>query len=328
VRAQLGAILGYTASFQPAKLTDLAPDTVALARERQPTLAAAAHHYAGIALVLTGELPLALWHQERSLELTPDPLLPIYIDVPSGAMVHRGRTLCWMGRIVEGQASMEAGVARSREVGIPGDLLQKLFWTGDAFRILGSPRAAELLAEARDKAEHYDMPGMHAAASVGLACARPPAERDTALIESLAPAYCRTGDVLAQVTVSLALTEAHLAQGRVAAARMAWAKGRAMLPERTMLDPELRRLQGELVMAAGGPLEEAEAHWRAGLALSTDHQSVLYGLRCAIALHSAVAAQRRRQAETRSLLAQALAEVDPCDTCPDQQLARRLLSAA
>lgn len=327
LRGQLGAILGYTASFQPQKLAALVHDTVALAETRQPTLAAAAHHYSGIALVLSGELPLALWHQERALALTPDPLLPMYIDVPSGAMVHRGRTLVWMGQLSEGQASIEAGVARSRAVGIPGDLLQKLFWAGDTFRTLGLPRGAALLEEARDKAEAYDMPGMHAAASMGLICTRPPAERDTALIEALAPAYCRTGDHLAVLTVSMALTEAYLAQGRVAAAQQAWAKGRAITPAGTVFEPEVLRLQGELITAAGQPPDEAEATWRTGLALARSHQAGFYALRCANALHRSMA-RRRRAAESRPLLVEALASVAPSDTCPDQQAARRMLAAA
>ena len=326
IRAQLGAIIGCSASFRPADCVALAHETVAQAEAGQPSLRAAAHHYAGIALVLVGDLPLALWHQERALELTPDPLVPLYMDVPSGAQVHRGRILCWMGRTDEGLASIEAGIARSREVSIPGDLVQKLFWSGDALRMLGLPRAAVLLAEAQDKAEQYDLPGLRAAARVGLACSRPAAERDTALIEALAPAYCRPGDHLAALTVSLALTEAHLAQGRVAEAQAAWARGRAVTPAGTLFEAEVLRLQGALVLATGGLPAQAEAHWHAGLALARSHHAARYALRCATHLARSLLA-RGRGGPSRALLAEVLDGLEPSAQCLDQQQARQLLAA-
>ncbi|MBL8331424.1 MAG: AAA family ATPase [Rubrivivax sp.] len=325
IRAQLGAIIGYSASFRPADCLTLAQETVVLAEAGQPSLRAVAHHYAGLALVLVGRLPQALWHQDRSLSLTPDPLVPLFMDVPASALVHRGRNLCWMGRTEEGLASIEAGIARSREVNIPADLVLKLYWAGDLLRLLGQPRAEALLAEAQERAELYDLPGLRAAARVGLACCRPPAERDTALIEALAPAYCRPGDHLATLMVSLALTEAHLAQARVAQAQAAWARGRAVTPADTLFDTEVLRLQGALVQAVGGPPEEAESLWRAGLALAQGHHASLYALRCATdACRSLMG--RGRDAEGRALLEGVMSGVERSDRCLDQQAARRLLA--
>jgi DNA-binding winged helix-turn-helix (wHTH) protein/tetratricopeptide (TPR) repeat protein len=323
IRAQLGLTIGRAASFQPSCAV-LAQETVTLAEAHHTSLRAAAHHYAGIAMVLVGELAQALWHQDQALQLPPDPLVPMYMDLASSALIHRGRTLCWMGHVDEGLASIEAGIARCREVSIPVDLVQKLYWAGDALRTLGLPRAEALLTEVHAKAELFDLPGLRAAASAGLACSPPPAERDTALIDTLTPAYCRAGDQLAAFTVGLALAEAHLAQGRWDQAHAAWQRCRAVTPSGTFLDTEVLRLQSALVRARGGAAAEAQAHTQAALALARRHRAGFYALRCAA--DALVSADAKSKPAARAELAEVLRTLPPSTQCVEQQRARQLIA--
>ena len=284
IRAQLGATVVHVAAFRPEAAQALAHDTVALAEAGQPTLAAVAHHYAGFCEALLGHLAQARQHHEQALRLTPDPVVPLYTDVPSGVQVHLGRVLCWMGLVDEGLASIDAGLMRSRAVSVPADLVQKLYWAADTCRLLGLDRAEDMLAETAEKAELFDLPGLRAAARMGLACTPAPAARDTDRIEALAHDYCRPGDHQALLMTSLALTEAHLTQGRPLAAQAAWARGRAVTPAGALFEPELLRLQGGLVIAQGRPVQEAEACLRAGLALAERQQAHWHAQRCADSL--------------------------------------------
>jgi len=281
IRAQLGATVSQVAAFRPQAALALAHDTVALAEAHAPSLAAVAHHYAGFAEALVGHLPSARRHHEQALALTPDQMVPLYFDVHGSVQVHLGRILCWMGLADEGLASIDAGLARARTVSTPADLTQKLYWAGDTCRLLGLDRAEDLLAETLEKAELFDLPGLRAAARIGLACTPAPAARDTDRIEAMALDYCRPGDHQALLMTSLALAEAHLAQGRVASAQAAWARGREVTPAGALFEPELLRLQGGLVIATGGPVQEAEACLRAGLALSARQQARWHARRCA-----------------------------------------------
>lgn len=319
IRAQLGATVSLVAGFRPEQALALAEDTVALAEAGQPSLAAVAHHYAGFAVALRGDLPRARWHQAHALGLTPDPLVPLYFDVHGSVQVHLGRVDCLMGRLDAGLAGIEAGLARGRAVSTPADLTQKLYWAADTARLLGLPPAADWMAEVLEKAELFDLPGLRAAARLGAACLPAPAERDTALITALAPAYCLPGDHQAALMTSLALAEAHLAQGRPAEARAAWATGRAVTPAGALFEPELLRLQAALVTAEGGDPAEAEALCRAGLALAGRQQARWHALRCALTLHDLPGAPARAE------LAEQVAGFVGGADLPDLQRARRLL---
>lgn len=283
IRAQLGATVVHTVCFRPQQALQIGLDTVALAEAHQPTLVMVAHHYAGLASALTGNLAAARRHQEHALTLQPDPLVPLYTNVPAGVQLHLGRLLCLMGEVAQGLALLREALAHARQFSTPGDLVQKLYWAGDTCRLLGDPQAAALLQEVVDNAETFDLPGLHGAGLVSLACLPPRAARDTGLIEHLAQAHGRPGDAQAALTVGIALAEAHLAQGRPHEARSAWARARSVTPPGALFEPDLLRLQAELLDAELAPSDQVQASFRAGLDVACRQQARLQGRRCALA---------------------------------------------
>lgn len=304
IRAQLGITIVHTACFRPQPALQLARDTVALAEAHQPTLAMVAHHYAGLATALTGDLAAARRHQAHALTLEPDPLAPLYTNVPAGVRLHLGRLLCLMGEIEPGVALLQDAVDHARQVSSPGDLMQKLFWAGDTCRLLGDARAEALLQEVVDKAEAFDLPGLGGAGLVSLACLPPRAQRDTGLIERLVAAHTRPGDAQAALTVGIALAEAHLAQGRPDAARAAWAQARAVTPAGALFEPDLLRLQAKLLDAELAPTDQVQASFRAGIEVARSQQARLQGRRCALAWSRWLVRQGRRK-EAAAVLAAA-----------------------
>lgn len=304
VRAQLGATIVHTACFRPQPALQLALDTVALAEAHQPTLAMVAHHYAGLASALTGDLATARRHQAHALTLQPDPLVPLYTNVPAGVRLHLGRLLCLMGEIEPGLAMLQAALDHARQVSTPGDLMQKLYWAGDTCRLLGDACAQALLQEVVDKAETFDLPGLGGAGLVSLSCLPPRAQRDTSLIERLFAAHTRPGDAQAALTVGIALAEAHLAQGRPVAARAAWAQARAVTPPGALFEPDLLRLQAELLDGELAPTDQVQASFRAGLDVARRQQARLQGRRCVQAWSRWLVRQGRRR-EAAAVLADA-----------------------
>ena len=326
VRAQLGATILQVACFKPLQALPLALETVTLAESWQPTLASVAHHYAGIAQSLMGNLAAAHTHQERALALQPDPAVPLYTDVHSGVMLHMGRNLCWMGLLTKGVAQIDAAVARSREISTPADLVHKLYWAAETFRLAGLGRAESLFAEVLALAQAYDLQSALIGARLGLEAVREPALRDTALIESMLPAYARPGDNLATLMAGMLLTETYLAQGQLTAAHDAWARARAVTPAGVLFDAELHRLEGELLAAVPGNEKRAEACFMAGLAIARQQQAGQHGLRCAISLFllSRARGQGRR---AHKVLAKVMASCSEGHEFPDLLRAGTLLDA-
>ena len=282
IRAQLGATVSLVGSFHPQPARQLAQDTLALAQAWQPTLAAVAHHYAGMAVAIAGDLQAASHHQQAALGLQPDPLVPMFFEVHSSAQLHLGRLQCFCGQAEQGLPQVDAGLARARELSTPADLTHKLYWAGDTHRLLGlTERAHALLTEALDRADTHDQPGPLAASRMGLAALPAPAQRDIAQLQALAAAYCRPGDHHAALMTSLILTETHLAQGRPEAALAAWSAGRAVTPPGALFDPELYRLHGCLMASGLGSARQAEASWQAGLAIARQQGALLFAQRCA-----------------------------------------------
>lgn len=304
IRAQLGATIVHTACFRPQTAQQLALDTVTLAEAHQPTLVMVAHHYAGLASALTGDLAAARQHQEHALTLQPDPLVPLYTNVPAGVRLHLGRMLCLMGEVAQGLVLLHDALHHARQFSTPGDLVQKLYWAADTCRLLCDPQAATLLQEVVDKAETFDLPGLHGAGLVSLACLPPSATRDAGLITRLAQAHGRPGDAQAELTVGIALAEAHLAQGRPGDARMAWARARAVTPPGALFEPDLLRLLAELLDAELAPTDLVQASFRAGLEVARRQQARLQGLRCAQAWSRWLVRQGRRR-EAAAVLADA-----------------------
>lgn len=304
IRAQLGATIVHTACFRPQLALQLALDTVALAEAHQPTLVMVAHHYAGLASALTGDLAAARRHQAHALTLQPDPLVPLYTNVPSGVRLHLGRLLCLMGEIAQGLALLQDAMAHARQHSVPGDLVHKLYWAGDTCRLLGAAQAEALLQEVVDKAETFDLPGLRGAGLLSLACLPPRARRDTGLIERLSAAHTRPGDAQATLTVGIALAEAHLAQGRPGDARTAWARARAVTPAGALFEPDLLRLQAKLLDAELAPTDQVQACFRAGIEVARSQQANLQGRRCALAWSRWLVGQGRRK-EAAAVLADA-----------------------
>ena len=98
-----------------------------------------------------------------------------------------------------------------------------------------------------------------------------------------------------------------------------------MTPAGTLLDSEVMRLQGQWVLASGGPPTEALEHWHAGLALARSHHATWYALRNATEICRAMTGQGQGAAG-RALLAEVMNELVPSAQCPDQQQARQLLA--
>ena len=271
-----------------------------------------------------GNLATAHTHQERALALQPDPAVPLYTDVHSGAMLHMGRNLCWMGLLTPGVAKIDAAVARSCEVSTPADLVQKLYWAAETFRLAGLSRAEALFAEVLALAQTYDLQSALIGARLGLEAVREPALRDTNLIESLLPSYARPGDNLATLMSSLLLAESYLAQGQLAAAQGAWARARAVTPAGVLFDAEVLRLEGELLAARAGCAQQAEACFVAGLDVARRQQAGQHALRCAMALCRLLKANGQAQRGS-AVLADTLHAFVGGHGCPDLLRAQALM---
>lgn len=319
IRARLGATVSLVASFKPTQALALAEGTIALAEAGQPSLASVAHHYAGFAMALRGDLPRAQTLHARALALEPDPVVPLFFEVHSSAQLHLGRIECLMGQLDTGMARIEAGLARARQLSTQADLAQKLFWAADTARLMGWTQGTAWMAETLDRAEHHDLPGLRAAARLGMACLPPPAQRDTDLITALGADGCQPGDHQAVLMTSLALTESHLAQGRPAEARAAWACGRAVTPAGALFEPEVLRLQAQWLLASGGNPADAQALCRDALALAQQQQARWHALRCTLTLHELVGDVARAN------LAEALAALEGGGQLPDVSAAQARL---
>ena len=283
IRAQLGATIAHAACFRPQQALQLGLDTVALAEAHAPMLLMAAHHYTGMAQAINGDLPAARHHQTLALGLQPEPLGPLSIELRSSVKLHLGITLCHMGEVERGLDLIDAGLARARRHSTPADLLHKLFWAGDACRMVADARAGALLQEVVEQAETFDLPGLRSAALIRLACLPPRDARDADQIERLFQEHARSGDAQAVLVVGISLAEAHLTQGRPGAARAAWARARAVVPAGALFDCDLLRLQAKLLDAEQAPADDVAASFRAGIEVARRQQAHLQGRRCAAA---------------------------------------------
>ena len=181
MRARLGICMHHIlCAWAPAALR-ASEGLVALAQAQQPSQLAAAHAYTGLALLLAAQPAGALPHFEQTLSLQPEPITPPLLNLHALARVQRVRCLLALGRRQEAAGCVDDALAHAREVCVPMDLIQNLFWSADNLCRLGrADDAAPVLDETVALADAQAQPHYRIAGEVCRLGLAPPAQRDLA----------------------------------------------------------------------------------------------------------------------------------------------------
>ena len=208
---------------------DTGRSLVALAEQRQPGLAAAAHAYAGVAALNYGLLDEAMVHFQTSLARVPEPGVPVFVDLPALARLNLGRTLIDRGQCAAGLVEVNTALARSRAEAKPFDLLQTLYWAAEAQRMAGhADTAMPLYNEAADMATRFAHEGYLLAARFGSLACDPTRPGRRVRMAALVDRRNALGERWNAGAFQLALADALLADGAVEAASDAVAVGLAI----------------------------------------------------------------------------------------------------
>jgi tetratricopeptide (TPR) repeat protein len=136
-----------------------------------------------------------------------------------------------------------------------------------------------------------------------------------------------TGSQMGTSSILLLLAEAQRATGQLAEAQGTIATALAIGAQfgERFVDAELHRLDGDLLLATGGPADEAAARYHRALAIAREQGSRSFELRAATSLARLWRAQGKH-AEARELLAQVYAPFTEGFDTRDLQDAKRLLN--
>ena len=252
LRAQMGVCMALIFTGQAEAARAVGRVLVAGARQRRPGLLAVAHTYAGLAELGMGALADARSHLEQALQLTPEPGVPLLIDVHSMARLHLGRTLIHQGELAAGRQMLGRAVAHSRAVGIPLDLLQTLYWAADSLRVaLATDEASALFEEVLALAALHDLPHYRSMGQLGRIACQAADQRDLAETTALVQQVRMSGERWGDVTFLMLLAETQQALGDPAAALATVATAFACLDTGALYRGRLQALKATLVGSAG-----------------------------------------------------------------------------
>jgi tetratricopeptide (TPR) repeat protein len=244
-----------------ARLELLARIQLALPRYHQGCFAEALEHC---------DRAAAIYDRERDHEIA----LRFGTDHGVAAHAFAAWSLWQLGRSDEALERLERATALARELGRPFDLAFSLFFEtvlhwfrGDAE---AESAAAERLAELADEQEFEFWLGL---GRLFTAAVRARATGDPGTLDQLlegAALAVKSGSRVGGSAMLAVVAEAQRAAGAIEEAAGSVSGGLALAKEtgQPFYDPELHRLQGELVLDAGGDTADAEQLFRRALALA------------------------------------------------------------
>jgi len=295
----LGFALSRLAVFahncgQAERACDLATQALEIGEQvADAELLLKAHCDLGLAEVYRGRFPSSLAHLEAALRLYQPGVEHARLSATGNPGVRALSASAWdlfvLGFPDRALARAKEAVVRARELAHPFSVAHALFFetvTHALRRDVAAQRDRAAEAIALSEAQGFPFwlgvgTMFHAGARVGAG-------------ERGAVADLRAGFALTAGTGSrggapamiVLLGEAYLAAGQLAEARAAIEGGLLVSAQmgQPFFDAELHRLQGEVVLAAGGPPEEAVAAFQRALAVARAQRAKSFELRVAICL--------------------------------------------
>jgi DNA-binding winged helix-turn-helix (wHTH) protein/tetratricopeptide (TPR) repeat protein len=251
MRARLGVCMHHIlCAWAPAALR-ASEGLVALAQAHQPSQLAAAHAYTGLALLLAAQPAAALPHFLQTLALQPEPVTPPLLNLHALARVSRVRCLLALGCRQEAAGYLDDALAYARQVCVPFDLIQNLFWAADILcRLDRADEAAPVLDEMVALAEAQAQPHYRVAGEVCRLSLAPPEQRDLMRMEKLLQQLLASGERWCDAKLLALLAETRQAQGDAAGARQALAQADALLEGMPVHADEVARARERLTATA------------------------------------------------------------------------------
>jgi tetratricopeptide (TPR) repeat protein len=293
-----------------------------------------AHQALWAAHFFRGELAAALYHLDAG-EPLHDPVLHRNAalrygsDPKTAALAYRAVVTWVMGSVDRAMAVAQRGIEEARSLGHPLSLVRAMVFGAWLRRCRREPepcrREAETaIAHCEEHALPFLMP--HAVALRGWALGElGDVGAGTAELQRGRTLWQAIGSTNGRTLTDADLAAIHLRAGRVAEARRLVDQANALIARGERFhEPEVRRLEGELVMAESGDREQAETSLRAAADCARRQGARTLELRAVTSLARLVAGdEQARQARER--LAVLLAGFDEGFGTPDLDEARRLV---